>query len=107
VDCNGLQASDYVENIIRPGDFRGRWESYGFIVLEIDGHDLSAIKNAVSVDRKNLPQSPLVILAHTVKGKGIPMIENNPQWHSRIPKEEELCEMLAEMGMTREEFELL
>jgi transketolase len=107
VDMNGLQASDYVQHIMSMGDFRKRWEAYGFEVLEIDGHNLSEIKNALLVDRSKLPPRPLVILAHTIKGKGIPMIENNPEWHSRIPKEEELCEMLVEMGMTREEFENL
>lgn len=107
VDFNGIQATDYLNNIIKPGNFKKKWEAWGFEVLEIDGHNLSEIRNALYIDRKNLPQKPRVVIANTIKGKGIPMIENNPQWHSRIPKEEELNEMLMEMGITREEFENL
>lgn len=105
VDYNGLQATDYVKNIVRTGDFRGKWSAWGFEVVEIDGNDLSEIKNAIQIDRTNLPSKPRVVIAHTIKGKGIPMIENNPQWHSRIPSEAELQEMLTEMNVSREEFE--
>lgn len=107
VDFNKIQATDYLDNVIKPGSFKEKWEAWGFDVLEIDGHNLSEIRDALYVDRKNLPQKPRIVIANTIKGKGLPMIENNPQWHSRIPKEEELNEMLMEMGMTREEFENL
>lgn len=107
VDFNGIQATDYVAHIIKPGDFRGKWEAWGFDVMEIDGHNTAEIRKALFVDREKLPQKPRIVIAHTVKGKGIPMIENNPAWHSRIPVEEELGKMLVQMGITREEFEEL
>lgn len=105
VDYNGLQATDYVKNIVRAGNFRDKWNAWGFEVTEIDGNDLSEIKNAIQVNRTDLPPKPRVVIAHTIKGKGIPMIENDPQWHSRIPSEAELQQMLAEMNVSREEFE--
>lgn len=104
VDFNQLQATDYVGNIVEVGDFRKKWEAWGFEVLEIDGHNLREVREALWMDRRQLPSKPRMIIAHTVKGKGIPMIENCPQWHSRIPTEDEVCEALVEMGVTREEF---
>lgn len=107
VDFNGLQATNYIGNIMNAGDFKKKWEACGFEVLEIDGHELQQVKDALTIDRRCLPDQPRMVIAHTIKGKGIPMMENNPQWHSRIPTEDELCEMLKEMGMSREEFEKL
>lgn len=107
VDYNGLQATNYVSEIAENKNFRGKWESWGFEVLEIDGNNPEEVKKALWTDRKNLPPNPRVVIAGTVKGKGIPMLENNPEWHSRIPTEEEFSEILEKMGMTREEFEQL
>ncbi len=107
VDFNGIQATDYTSKISRAGDFNKRWEAWGFEVLEIDGNNLHDVEKALSVERNNLPLKPRVVIAHTVKGKGIPMMENNPQWHSRIPTDEELYQILLEIGMSREEFDSL
>ncbi len=107
IDFNRLQATNYVENIMNAGDFRKKWEAWGFDVLEIDGHNLKEVHDALYIDRTNLPSKPRVVIANTVKGKGIPLMENNPQWHSRIPTEAELCQILEEMKMAREEFEKL
>lgn len=107
IDFNRLQATNYVENIMNAGDFRKKWEAWGFDVLKIDGHNLKEVHDALYIDRTNLPSKPRVVIANTVKGKGIPLMENNPQWHSRIPTEAELCQILEEMKMAREEFEKL
>lgn len=107
VDFNKLQATDYVDNISKTENFSKKWESWGMDVLEIDGHNLQEIKNALTIDRKNLPEKPRVVIANTTKGKGISMLENSPGWHSRIPSESELCEILKEMDMSREEFDCL
>lgn len=107
IDFNRLQATNYVENIMNAGDFRKKWEAWGFDVLEIDGNNLKEVHDALYIDRTNLPSKPRVVIANTVKGKGIPLMENNPQWHSRIPTEAELCQILEEMKMAREEFEKL
>ena len=107
VDFNKLQATDYIDNISKTENFSKKWESWGMDVIEIDGHILQEIKNAFTIDRKILPKKPCVVIANTTKGKGIPMLENSPGWHSRIPSESELSEILREMGMSREEFNRL
>lgn len=105
IDYNKLQATNYINQIADTENFVEKWKAWGFDILEIDGHNYDEIKDALCVDRQILPQKPRAIIANTIKGKGIAMMENQPQWHSRIPTERELCQMLQSMHMTREEFE--
>lgn len=107
VDYNAIQATDYTQNIVGNNQMKEIWKAWGFDVIEIDGNKQDEVRNALYIDRGNLPSSPRLVLAHTVKGKGMPLMENDPQWHSRIPTEEELNEILDEMGMSREVFEAL
>ncbi|MBF0322709.1 MAG: transketolase, partial [Magnetococcales bacterium] len=93
VDSNQLQSYGRVNEVLDMHPLPDKWRSFGFAVREVDGHDVNALQQALSA----LPfaeGSPSVLIAHTVKGKGIPMAEGNPQWHhkSRI-KPEELTEM--------------
>ena len=107
VDSNKLQATGFTKDIIGEIELAEKFRAWGFDVLEIDGHNFDEIRNALLIDRDNLPKIPRIIIAHTVKGKGIPMLENNPLWHSKVPNNEELNEILVEIGMTREEYEEL
>ena len=104
IDHNKLQAMDSLEKIVRMHPFADKWKAFGWSIVEIDGHNYRQIKDALLFRE---PGKPVLIIANTVKGKGIPLMENNPQWHSRIPTEAELCQILEEMKMAREEFEKL
>lgn len=74
-----------------------RWRAFGWHVLEMDGHDMSQILPTIEAAR-DYREGPAVIIAHTVKGKGVSFMENNYLWHARVPNQEELTLALAELG---------
>ena len=81
VDNNGLQATGRLKDRMDPGDLKAKWAAFGWNVIEIDGHDMKQIADAL--DQADLVQGrPTVILAHTVKGKGISFAENVPSFHN-------------------------
>jgi transketolase len=84
VDYNKMQSLDFVENTISLNPFDKKWESFGWNVITIDGHNHDELKNAFIKAIKN-SHKPTVILANTIKGKGISFMENNILWHYRFP----------------------
>lgn len=104
LDRNGLQASDRIDAILPDSDIAGKWTSFGWNVIETDGHDYSTILEAVSSGIEE-PVRPTIIIAHTIKGRGISIAENRPEWHSRAPKGIEWESVCAELGMSSEELE--
>ncbi|MGG1662403.1 transketolase [Brevibacillus sp. NRS-1366] len=74
-----------------------RWNAFGWNVITIDGHDMEEILSAVKQAKQN-KGTPTVIVAHTVKGKGVSFMENNYLWHSKVPTSEELQKALQEIG---------
>ncbi|MBF0137153.1 MAG: transketolase [Magnetococcales bacterium] len=97
VDHNKLQSYGLVSEVLDMHPLPDKWRSFGFNVQEVDGHDIVALRSALQAIPQ-IPDTPNVIIAHTIKGKGIPMAEGNPQWHhkSRI-KPEELTEMFHDL----------
>jgi transketolase len=79
LDFNGQQALGYTRDILDPSTIRQRWEAFGWQVIEVDGHDVSAIGAAAegASDRAR----PRLVLAHTVFGKGVPFMERQIKWH--------------------------
>lgn len=84
VDHNKMQSLDYCENTIKLSPFADKWCAFGWNVLDIDGHDHAALQRAFEL-AKNHKGSPSVIIANTVKGKGISFMENDILWHYRFP----------------------
>jgi len=78
-------------------ELRDRWSAFGWAVSEVDGHDISAVVEALEAARRTVGQ-PAVVIAHTVKGKGISFMENNFRWHSKVPSAEELATALGELA---------
>ena len=78
VDCNLFQSDGKTSNIINQENLAQRWESFGWHVIEIDGHSFSDIDHAFSLFQ---PNKPKLILAKTVKGKGVDFMENDNSWH--------------------------
>jgi transketolase len=96
VDFNGLQAIGETDDIITLKPFAKKWESFGWAVKEINGHDYNEIMDAMS----QFPFSegkPSVIIANTVKGKGVSFMENQIMWHARATTEEEYKQALMEI----------
>jgi len=78
-------------------DLRDRWAAFGWAVSEVDGHDMAAIVAALR-EARAVRNRPAVVIAHTVKGKGVSFMEGNFRWHSRVPTDEELATALAELS---------
>ena len=98
IDFNRWQATGRSEEIMALQPLRKKWESFGWSAYEIDGHD---IKTLVSVLR-NVPDGsgkPVAIIANTVKGKGVSFMEDDNNWHYRIPTKEEVKMSLGELGL--------
>jgi transketolase len=78
-------------------ELRDRWEAFGWAVSEVDGHDISAIVQALE-KAKDTRGRPAVVIAQTVKGKGVSFMEGNYLWHTRVPTSAELANALAELS---------
>lgn len=81
VDVNGIGSLDFTANYISIEPFADKWRAFGWEVCEVDGHDYGALGNALTRDRSTAVGHPRVVLARTVKGKGVKAFENDPVWH--------------------------
>jgi transketolase len=77
VDLNGLQYDGTTDDVLSMKNLNEKWASFGFEVFEVDGHSIPALLNAFNAKT----DKPKAVLAHTVKGKGVSYMENNPLWH--------------------------
>ena len=88
IDHNKMQSLDFCENTISLAPFADKWKAFGWNVIDIDGHDHDALKAAYE-EAKRSTEKPTVIIANTIKGKGVSFMENNILWHYRFPHEGE------------------
>lgn len=95
VDYNGLQIDGPVEQVLSPLPIPEKFAAFGWHVLEIDGHDVDAIYGAIQT-AKTIKGKPTVIVAKTVKGKGVCQMENVVDWHGKAPTEAECAIFLSE-----------
>lgn len=106
VDYNKFQAMDKLDNIVGLEPFADKWKAFGWEVREVDGHDMEMlVKTFEAVPLKK--DKPTLIIAHTIKGKGISFMENTPIWHFRVPKPEEMKEACRELGLDECELDVL
>ena len=103
LDCNKIQKMDFVENTIGYPNWREKWESFGWVVDEVDGHDIDAFSRCILNNTRG--NGPRLIIAHTVKGKGVSIMENNPNWHFKLPGKRELKVFKDELGIEDSELE--
>jgi transketolase len=103
IDKNNIQLSGRNSDIVSLEPLDDKLRSFGFEVKNIDGHNFSELLGALALDRSNLPSKPRAVIANTIKGKGVPLIEDKPDWHGRKPNAEELITIIEDMGMTLEE----
>ena len=96
VDFNRLQIDGWCCEVKHPGEYRDKWENFGWHAVEADGHDLEALDKAFE-GMKTVKGKPQMIIAHTVKGKGVSFVENKVEWHGVAPKKEELARAMAEL----------
>jgi len=96
VDHNGLQIDGPVTEVMSPEPVADKWRAFGWHVLDIDGHDLKQIIDALD-EAKTIKGKPTMIVAKTVKGKGVSFMENQVGWHGTAPKPGEVEKALAEL----------
>lgn len=99
VDENGFQAMGRTEEILNLGDLAGKFAAFGFDVVTIDGHDEAAIDAAISGLLANQSSRPKAIVARTVKGRGVPFMEDNNIWHYTRLTDETYGAAIAALGM--------
>lgn len=98
VDYNKWQATGRSNEVMSLAPLHKKWEAFGWNACEVDGHDLNAVAQAMG----RVPDGtgkPVAIIAHTVKGKGISFMEDDNNWHYRIPKPEEVAAAKQELGL--------
>ena len=98
IDFNKWQATGRSCEVMALEPLREKWKSFGWSTYEIDGHDMSELVNVLS----NFPDGsgmPVAVIAHTVKGKGVSFIEDDNNWHYRIPDEQEVINAKKELGL--------
>ena len=102
VDLNGVQATDAVANVLPNDKIREKWEAFGWNAIEIDGHDMAQILEALDA-AKACKGKPTAIIAHTVKGKGFPFAEGKAAYHNAAMTEDEYRQAVAIVEKMREE----
>ncbi|QQS15014.1 MAG: transketolase [Rhodospirillales bacterium] len=93
VDYNKIQSLAPVADTLRLEPFADKWRSFGWEAREVDGHDHDALRAAFGASRDR----PVVVIAHTVKGRGVSFMENSVLWHYRTPRDAEYDAALAEL----------
>jgi transketolase len=96
LDKNNCQVDGFTRDICNIDPVDEKWQSFGWHVQTIDGHDLGQIEDAI-VKAKSVPGKPHIIIANTIKGKGISYMENKPEWHARAFNEEEYKQAMEEL----------
>lgn len=96
VDNNGLQIDGTNEEVMNVNPIDDKFKAFGWNVIKIDGHNIEEIKNAID-EAETVKGKPTVIVAKTVKGKGVSFMENQVGWHGTAPKPEQRDQAIAEL----------
>jgi transketolase len=97
LDYNDVQLDGFVHDVMPIEPVVDKWRSFNWHVLEVDGHNVQELQKALE-QSKNFSQSPSIIIAHTVKGKGVSFMENQSYWHGNVPNDAQLQQALLELG---------
>jgi transketolase len=98
IDYNKWQATGRSNEVMALAPLREKWEAFGWNAIEVDGHDISALVDLLRAF-PTVPGKPTAIVAHTVKGKGVSFMEDDNNWHYRIPNEAEVTKAFKELGL--------
>ena len=101
VDRNGLQISGTTEDVMSHEPLADRFSSFGWHIIECDGNDMDAL-DAAFTEAKAFKGKPSVIIAHTVKGCGSPVMENKASWHHKVPSAEEYAQIETDLEAREE-----
>lgn len=96
VDNNRLQVVGFVDSVMPIEPIADKWRAFGWHALEVDGHNVGEILRACDAARSERGR-PTVIIARTVKGRGVSFMENAPEWHSKVLTDAERVQALADL----------
>jgi transketolase len=100
IDRNNIQIDGFTEDVMPLEPLADKWRSFGWHVLEVDGHNIRQIIDACE-EAKAIFEKPTVIIAHTIPGKGVSFMESQPEWHGKPPTAEQATVALAELQHER------
>ncbi len=103
VDCNKIQKMGSLEDVMGIKSYKEYFQAFGCDVCEVNGHDVEELEKCFKQVNNSL--KPRVVLANTVKGKGVSIVENNPRWHWKLPNKRELKVFVNELNISDEEIE--
>jgi transketolase len=98
IDYNKLQSLTTIDQTLRIEPLAAKLTAFGWSVREVDGHDHDALSSALNAVPWS-PGKPSILIAHTIKGKGVSFMENRVEWHYRSPNDEQLAAALVELGL--------
>ena len=101
VDNNKIQKMGTLQDVMSIETWKDKFEAFGCNVVDVDGHDVEALENILTKNYNST--KPLVVIANTIKGKGVSIVENDPRWHFKLPSKKELKTFMAELDVTEEE----
>lgn len=98
VDYNKVQLSNTIDANLSLEPFSIKWEAFGWNVLSVDGHNIADLLAALSRARAMAERGPVVIIANTIKGKGVSFMEGNYEWHGKAPNDQEYIAAKKELS---------
>ena len=98
VDRNRIQNDRFTDQVMTLEPLQDKWEAFGWHVIQADGHSIEEL-TTVFEKAKTIKGKPTVLIANTVKGKGVSFMENNPAFHGKAPNDEQLAQALDELSI--------
>ncbi len=98
VDSNGLQIDGNVDDVMSIENLRDKFESFGWKVFDVDGHNIDEICEVLLSAKSDSSQAPKCVIAKTIKGKGVSFMEGQASWHGKAPNDEQVKEAVAELS---------
>ena len=96
LDLNRIQNDDFVEKTMPLGQVKEKWQAFGWNTVSINGHDMQQVVDALE-EARTIKGIPTIIIADTIKGKGVSFMENVPAWHGTAPNADQYAQALAEV----------
>ena len=104
LDCNQLQKTNRIDETVGYICWKEKWEAFGWNVYEVDGHDIDDMYKLFS--NLTFEGRPTIVVANTIKGKGVSIMEGVPKWHFKMPNKKELKYFIEELQISEEELEV-
>ena len=103
VDRNHLQIDGDTADVCDPGDMCAKFSAFGWEASQVDGHDIDALIKALNAAKRAADGCPHVLVANTIKGRGVSFMENQAGWHGKAPNAEQTEQAVAELEAARKE----